>query len=150
MRIVAARAFSQQLRAALAAGQSLVVESTLSGGTLALHLDDASRRGYMLTLVMVFLDSSDLCLRRIAQRVARGGHDVPEIDVRRRFTRSLRQFLARYRWMVNEWLVLFNGEAGYVTVATGQGQAPPVIFDEALWTLFERLSAQGDSDGDSD
>ena len=49
------------------------------------------KRGQAATeieLYYVSVDSPDLALDRIRTRVASGGHDVPEPDVRRRFTRS--------------------------------------------------------------
>ena len=44
--------------------------------------------GYRLELHYVSLESPDLALNRIRNRVSLGGHDVPELDVRRRFARS--------------------------------------------------------------
>lgn len=151
-RVAAARAFSHELHAAMTAGESLVVESTLSGGSLGSHLHRARAAGYALTLVMVFLDSAELCLHRVAQRVAAGGHDVPEADVRRRFSRSLRQFMQRYRALADDWLVVFNGEAGYTTVASGAGAVTLTIFDETLWARFVQIAEQeaDDEQPDSD
>ncbi|QEM99761.1 Zeta toxin family protein [Sphaerotilus sulfidivorans] len=142
-RVAAARGFSRALRQAVAAGESLVVESTLSGGSLGAHLAAARQAGYALTLVMVYLDSVELCLRRVAQRVAAGGHDVPEADVRRRYGRSLQQFLARYRLLADDWLVVFNGEAGYVTVAEGSGGQMASVLDEARWAQLIEQSVAG-------
>lgn len=146
-RVAAARVFSRALQQGIAAGESLVIESTLSGGTLGVHLAAARQAGYALTLVMVYLDSVALCLRRVAQRVAAGGHDVPETDVRRRYGRSLQQFLRRYRLLVDDWLVVFNGEAGYVTVAEGTGTQALAVQDEALWAqLVEQAYAADDKE----
>lgn len=146
-RIAAARRFSRALRQAIATGESLVIESTLSGGSLGAHLSAARQAGYALTLVMVYLDSVELCLRRVAQRVAAGGHDVPETDVRRRYGRSLQQFLRRYRLLVDDWLVVFNGEAGYVTVAEGTAAQAVAVQDEALWAqLVEQACAADDKE----
>lgn len=139
VRVAAARAFSRELRAAVMAGEGLVVESTLSGGSLGEHLQRARAAGYALSAVMVFLDSEELCLRRVAQRVAAGGHDVPEADVRRRFRRSLRQFMSRYRLIADDWTLVFNGESAYDTVAQGQGQDVQAVFDEVLWARFLHL-----------
>jgi predicted ABC-type ATPase len=45
----------------------------------------------------LWLSSVDLALSRIRGRVSEGGHDVPEVDVRRRFDRSIKNFLVLYR-----------------------------------------------------
>ena len=48
----------------------------------------ARREDYWIILHCVSVGSPELALDRIRNRVAFGGHDVPEADVRRRFVRS--------------------------------------------------------------
>lgn len=45
---------------------------------------------------------------RLVLKVSRGGHGVPEADVRRRFDRSLKNFMLHYRPLADSWL-LFDG-----------------------------------------
>ena len=52
-------------------------------------MDQARSAGYRIKLHYVSVNSVAQALDRIANRVALGGHDVPEGDVRRRFARSL-------------------------------------------------------------
>lgn len=85
----AAREALRRRRAALAAGRSLVVETTLSGSGVLRLMDAARGAGYRNALHFVCVDGPDQALDRIRNRVAFGGHDVPESDVRRRFARSL-------------------------------------------------------------
>ena len=85
----AGREAVRQRRAAVGAGRPLVVETTLAGHG-ALRLMAAARRtGYRIELHYVSVESPEQALTRIRNRVALGGHDVPEADVRRRFARSL-------------------------------------------------------------
>ena len=51
----------------------------------------ASDRGFQIYLVYVALSHPDLHIERVRLRVALGGHDVPEGDIRRRYARSLAQ-----------------------------------------------------------
>ncbi len=48
----------------------------------------ARKAGFRIELHYVCVDSPDLALQRIRNRVESGGHDVPEVDARRRFIRS--------------------------------------------------------------
>ena len=48
----------------------------------------AKSQGYEIHLVFVSLDSPERCIMRVRNRVARGGHFVPDADVRRRYARS--------------------------------------------------------------
>ena len=73
----------------LAQGLSFAVETTLAGhGKLDL-VHEAKSHGYDVRLMFIGLDTPERCLRRIRNRVADGGHFVPDADVRRRFARSV-------------------------------------------------------------
>ena len=76
-------------RAALRAGRTHLVETTLAGFGVLRLMEAAKTTGYRIELHYVCVDSPDQALYRIRNRVALGGHDVPEPDVRRRFSRSL-------------------------------------------------------------
>ena len=84
----AAREALQRRQGALAAGRTLAVETTLAGSGALRFMEVARQAGYRIVLHYVSLNSADQALMRIRNRVALGGHDVPEADVRRRFARS--------------------------------------------------------------
>jgi predicted ABC-type ATPase len=77
-------------RAFLASRKSFVVETTLSGTTMLHLMGDARRWGYRVHLMFIGVDQVTTNIERVVQRVANGGHHVPEKDVRRRYTRSMR------------------------------------------------------------
>lgn len=52
-------------------------------------LEEARRRGYVVALLAVGLDSPGKSAERVARRVARGGHDVPIERIRARYPRVL-------------------------------------------------------------
>ena len=85
----AAREALRQRRAALRAGRTHLVETTLAGFGVLRLMEAAKTAGYRIELHYVCVDSPDQALYRIRNRVVLGGHDVPEPDVRRRFARSL-------------------------------------------------------------
>jgi predicted ABC-type ATPase len=49
----------------------------------------AQRAGYIVSMVFVGLASAELSARRVEQRVADGGHDVPADRIRKRFPRVM-------------------------------------------------------------
>jgi predicted ABC-type ATPase len=57
-------------------------------------LQQAIDNGYDVTLVYIGLVSAELAARRIDQRLASGGHDVPRDRVAARFERSLKNLAA--------------------------------------------------------
>ncbi len=65
------------------------METTLAGHRELVLLQRARESGYKVTLVYIGVDSTDMLLGRIVQRVTEGGHDVPTEDVDRRYIRSM-------------------------------------------------------------
>lgn len=128
--IAAARLFSARLNAALDAGESLVVEATLSGLSMRNHLERARQRGYWIKILFVYLDSVELCIARIAARVARGGHPVPDLDVRRRFPRANRNFWHGYKPFADAWHLFYNAGAMIEQVASGTPHSELILDEE--------------------
>ena len=84
----ATREALRRRRRALGEKRSYLVETTLAGAGILRHMEAARREDYRNVLHCVSLGSPDQALDRIRNRVAPGGHDVPETEVRRRFLRS--------------------------------------------------------------
>jgi len=84
-------------------------ETTLGGKTIAGKLELALDQGIEVRIWYVGLASPELHLARVAARVARGGHDIPEADVRRRYDAG-RRTLVRLLPRITE-LNLFDNSA---------------------------------------
>jgi predicted ABC-type ATPase len=100
----AARIALSRARNFIEGRRTFAMETTLSG-LAHLRLLEAARDAGMGTAMLYFsVISPDICLERIARRVAEGGHDVAEPIVRRRFDRSARN-LPRYVARCDLWRV---------------------------------------------
>ena len=88
--------------------QTCVVETTLSGRTFTNILWKAVAEGMHISMVYMFAASPDTSVARVRQRVRKGGHHVPEEDIRRRFNRSVSNFWNYYRRFANAWVLLDN------------------------------------------
>ncbi|HEV2619948.1 MAG TPA: Zeta toxin family protein, partial [Acidobacteriaceae bacterium] len=86
--IDAGRAVLKMAESMLAAGQSFLVETTLSGKTYLRMMRCAKQAGY--SVVLLYVGTRDLLINmeRVRLRPATGGYDIPETDERRRFPRS--------------------------------------------------------------
>jgi len=73
----------------------------------------------LVKLIYIFIDSENLCVERVRSRVLKGGHDVPEDAIRRRFQRSLNNFWNNFTNLSDFWVLLYNGEENYQQVAVG-------------------------------
>jgi predicted ABC-type ATPase len=83
-------------------------ETTLSGRSYFRLIGRLKNQGYAVHFFFLWLSSVDLALSRIKGRVSEGGHDVPEADVRRRFHRSIKNFLVLYRALADSWFLFDN------------------------------------------
>jgi predicted ABC-type ATPase len=75
-------------------------------------------------------------LRRIEERVRKGGHIIPENDARRRFPRSATNFLNLYSPLADEWAVYDNSRRGLRRVAKSTLEGIQV-FDESLFSKLK-------------
>jgi predicted ABC-type ATPase len=78
----------RRLEAAIADRSAFTFESTLGGETITGLLIEAATQGALMRLWFAGLESLELHLRRVAARVKKGGHDIPEGNVRKRWIGS--------------------------------------------------------------
>jgi len=71
-------------------------------------LRQAKAAGYRICLCYLCLPSVNISIQRVRQRVRKGGHNIPEADLRRRFSPSLENFFKLYLPLADQAL-LFNG-----------------------------------------
>lgn len=69
-------------------GQDFSIETTLAGRNVLRQMDMAKAHGFQIQTYYVGLNSPDMHVERVAQRVRLGGHDIPEEDIRRRYETS--------------------------------------------------------------
>lgn len=102
----AARLLLSRWRELVAAKADFGFESTLSGRTYATMLREARNLGYSIKVCYLWLPSAKVSLQRVRQRVKTGGHDVPEVDIRRRYIPSLQNFFTLYLPLADEAFLL--------------------------------------------
>lgn len=76
------------LEAAIASRIAFNFETTLGGETITKLLIEAAGKGAALNIWYAGLASVDLHLRRVNSRVKKGGHSIPEADIRKRWIGS--------------------------------------------------------------
>lgn len=129
-----------QLEQAIAKGTDFTFETTLGGKTITDLLIQAVRQGFTLDIWFVGLESVDLHLQRVAARVAKGGHAIPEADVRKRWIGS-HENIIRLIPFVRTLRVSDNSRE----VAAGEVPEPELLLSieagELVYPAPENLSA---------
>ena len=98
------KAALKKIKDCLEKGVCFTQESTLSGNFLQKTAKQAQDLDYYIRLYYIGLDSVDECLERIANRVRKGGHNIAEEDVIRRFSE---------RWKAVSVLLPYCNEAAF-------------------------------------
>jgi predicted ABC-type ATPase len=114
---------------------SFAFETTLSGRSHLVLLRQLKTKGYKIHVFLLWVNTVDLALSRVQERVSRGGHDVPEPIVRRRFDRSIRNFLSDYRRLADTWILFDNSHREPAVIAAEEGQGVGIM-NKDLYSLL--------------
>ena len=132
--IPAGRAMLVRMQQLAEAKMNFAFETTLASRTFAPRLARLRRHGYHVHVLFLWLDSADLAVNRVAARVRRGGHDVPEQTVRRRYGRGLHNLFQLYVPLADSWQLFDNSRAGRPQlVASGGGERAERVANASLW-----------------
>lgn len=139
--MAARRVMIERLRLLARERRDFAFETTLAGLGHARWSQSLRSSGYRAHLVFLALPNADMAVARVAERVRKGGHAVPEDVVQRRFRSGLRHLFSSYLDAVDTWQVYDNSDVqGPRTITPRAAGKPPVIADPEAW---EALKEQG-------
>ncbi len=113
-------------------------ETTLAGRSHLAVIRRLKKRAYGVHFFFLWVPTVELALTRVKNRVIEGGHDVPENVVRRRFDRSIRNFLLLYKSLGDSWTLLDNSGATPVVIAFQRGPSLRIMDQEVYDRLIVR------------
>lgn len=135
--IAAGRLLLQRLADLEKAKVSFAVETNLSNRTLALRVPRWQAQGYRVHLLYLWLASADLAVERVAERVRGGGHDIPELTIRRRYVAGLRNFFQVYVPIVDAWTMYDNTILG---VPQPLAHGMQSVFEPVKWKQIRQFA----------
>ena len=98
----------KMIDACVSRGENFAFETTLSGRGYARMIPRWQEQGYWVKLYYLPLPSPETAIERVRQRVAMGGHHIPDDIIRRRFHASWYNFQNIYRDLVDGWEIWEN------------------------------------------
>jgi predicted ABC-type ATPase len=87
--VPAGRMMIDRIDKLVAAGKSFAFETTCAGHRQVKLLRSCRTAGYRVTFFFLWLPSPQAAIQRVAQRVTRGGHYIPDDVVARRYVMGL-------------------------------------------------------------
>lgn len=119
-------------------GEDFGFETTLSGRSYLSLIRRLKKRGYKMHFFFLVVPNADFSVARVEGRVAQGGHDIPEDVIRRRFDRSIHNFLTHYRHLADSW-ILFDNSGATPSIVAFEEQSVLGIMDQGI---YEELIAR--------
>jgi predicted ABC-type ATPase len=117
---------------------SFAFETTFASRSLAPWLRTLVASGYQFDLVFLWLPNPEAAIARVRDRVSRGGHDVPESTIRRRYAAGLLNFFELYQPLANSWQMFDNRGKRSLLLAAGSGHQVLGVRKPRLWqTIVE-------------
>jgi predicted ABC-type ATPase len=128
--------------------QDFAFETTLAARSYANWLRRLKSVGYRVYLYYYWLPSADVAVERVKLRVERGGHHIPETDIRRRYGRSVWNFVNLYQNLADYWEVWDNTHSPRRLIGVSDGT--DVAYDsEQAWNTFLRTAHDGSTTNDA-
>ncbi len=117
-------------------------ETTGASKSFAPFLTNCKKHGYYVTALYLWLHSPKLALNRVANRVKNGGHNIPELVVRRRYHRSLKNFFTLYTPLSDEWSIYDNSYSHPTLIAQKSENSDTILHDEMNWQAIQEIMKQ--------
>ncbi|NLS85695.1 MAG: hypothetical protein GXZ14_08910 [Ruminococcaceae bacterium] len=105
----------EKINNCIASGVNFTQETTLSGGYPKKVAKAAREAGYYVRMFYIGIDTKEESEERIKNRVRHGGHNIPQVDIERRFARRLPALCSMLPYC-NE-VSFFDNRNGFVEVA---------------------------------
>ena len=135
--IEAGRLMLQRIEALLERGETFSIETTLATKSYINLVRRAQSKGYSVKILFFWLNSPELAIQRVAERVAKGGHNIPEPVIRRRYTAEISNLFHLFMKEVDYWDIYDNSEYPRKQIACGGRNAETVICEESLFNQIQ-------------
>ncbi|MES2810728.1 MAG: zeta toxin family protein [Bacteroidota bacterium] len=135
----AGRVMLKRVKDLLDAEADFALETTLATKSYVSFIKDAQANGYKVSLLYFWLASPDFAINRVATRVSKGGHHIPDNVVIRRYYRGISNLFNLYIPICDDWMVFNNTKVYSETVAKGSGLDKQIINND----IWEYIKSQG-------
>lgn len=118
-------------------GETFAFETTLATKSYKQKIEWAQANGYEVTLLFFWLDSPNMAKKRVAQRVAEGGHSIPSETIERRYHNGIVNLFAIYIDMVDICYIFDNSEGRKELIAQKERHKDIVIYNNDKFNLMK-------------
>ena len=143
--IEAGRIMLMRINELLKAGVDFAFETTLATRSYLHLVKTAQNLGYQVTLLFIWLDSPKTAIQRVAKRVAKGGHNIPQEVIERRYYRGIFNLIALFISVVDTWMVVNSTNVVIEPIAEGGKAIGNIISNDYIWgVILDQSKEHGD------
>ena len=118
-------------------GETFAFETTLATKSYKQKIEWAQANGYEVILLFFWLDSPNMAKKRVAQRVAEGGHSIPSETIERRYHNGIVNLFAIYIDMVDICYIFDNSEGRKELIAQKEKHKGIIIYNNDKFNLMK-------------
>lgn len=139
---MAGRVMIERVRGLINSGANFAFETTCAGLNHTQTIAHAKAAGYLTTLIFLWLPSADMAVQRVRSRVQQGGHNIPEMTIRRRYAAGLRNLKERFLPLVDKAVIYDNTTTDMANLQkiAEKNEDGFVVFDQGLWDTIANSS----------
>lgn len=136
--VTASRFMLRRIEYLLDRGATFSVETTLATRSLVSIINEAHKRGYVVTILYLWIQSPEMAIQRVRDRVASGGHNIPEAVLRRRYSTGLKYLFDMYMPICDRWMIADNSSSTFMLIAEGDDRRI-IIKDEDKFRKIRKM-----------
>lgn len=119
--IEAGRIMLHRIDELLNLGEDFAFETTLSTKSFKNTIERAKSKGYSITLIYFWIESTELAIKRVQIRVKEGGHNVPKDTIVRRYYGGLKNLFSLYQNICDLIMIYDNSKSN-----------PELVFEKSI------------------
>lgn len=119
--------------------EDFAIETTLATKSYANFIRRAQKEGYFVTLIYFWLESPELAIKRVEQRVRFGGHYVSDEVIVRRYFAGMRNLFSMFIPISDYWIMIDNSTDPFRMIAEGNRNTIIDIQDEDTFYYIKNI-----------
>lgn len=117
----------------LSKNETFSIETTLATKSYVNLIHRAQAQGYTVKLLFFWLRNPELAVKRVAERVRKGGHNIPQDIIYRRYISGIQNLFQLFMSIVDYWAIFDNSNNPRKILAIGGKDAETEIIDKVLY-----------------
>ena len=136
-KVAAGRLMLSRIKKLIADKEDFAIETTLAAKSYHSLIKKAREEGYKASLVYFWLQSPELAIKRVAERVKHGGHHVDDSIIRRRYRAGIKNLFHLYCPVVDYFLFIDNSIMPSEVIAEGNIKSTKFYNEEKFKKIRE-------------